>query len=326
VKCFIISPIGPPSSDVRQHADAVLECIIKPALDKANISGRRADEITEVGRITRQMYAEILGSDFCIAVLHAFNPNVFYGLAVAHSAGVPVILMSAKGVELPFDMKDERVFQYDLDPVSIFHGGYISGALAMIEGVQRLRGKREVPFGDNLSPLGGTATDMPYSLRSETNASADYWLRLVRGTKTRLCIAGIGFTGWRGIPGMRDALKKAAASNCEIRVLTMDRTNPAFANMLNPEVTANPKGPSVAEARSWFQRALDHAPKAEVRALRKGMLFQQLIICDDKALVSPYLYSATTGFSPCLEIGTNCPVFEVYLREFDELWKANAET
>ena len=51
------------------------------------------------------MYEAILTSDFCIAVLHGFNPNVFYELAVAHSAGIPVVLLSEKGVDPPFDLK-----------------------------------------------------------------------------------------------------------------------------------------------------------------------------------------------------------------------------
>jgi hypothetical protein len=59
---------------------------------------------------------------------------------------------------------------------------------------------------------------------------------LVGRARKRLYLAGIGFTGWRGIPGMREALRGTAASGCEIRVLTMDAKNPAFGHMLNPDV------------------------------------------------------------------------------------------
>ena len=52
------------------------------------------------------------------------------------------------------------------------------------------------------------------------------------------------------------------------------------------------------------------------------MLFQQ-IISDDQALISPYLFSANTSHSPCLQINESCPVFDAFLREFNELWKAN---
>jgi hypothetical protein len=327
MKCFVISPIGQPGSPVREHADDVFECVIAPALKEAQIDGRRADHVEDVGRITTQMYNDILSSDFCISVLHNFNPNVFYELAVAHCAGIPVILLSEKGIDPPFDLKDERVFHYDLGPRAIYRGDNVRALLAMIESVRRLQGKREVPFGKNLAPLNATAAGLPYSLRSETNATAEYWLRLVGSAQKRLCMAGIGFTGWRGMPGMREALGTAAASDCEIRVLTMEGQNPAFVTMLNADVSGADLaslGPTLEEARVWFRSALGGAAKAEVRALKKGTLFQQIIIADGQAIISPYLYSANTGYSPCLTINETHPVFSSYVREFDALWAANA--
>jgi hypothetical protein len=171
MRCFVISPIGQPGSETRAHADDVFECIIEPALKKTKVEGRRADHIQDVGRITKQMYNDILSSDFCIAVLHGFNPNVFYELAVAHCAGIPVIILSEKGIEPPFDIKDERVLHYDLGARPIYRGDNIRALVTMIESVRRLQGKLEVPFGDNLTPLGAA----PTSLRNETNATAEYW-------------------------------------------------------------------------------------------------------------------------------------------------------
>jgi hypothetical protein len=173
MRCFVISPIGQPGSEAREHADDVFECIIGPALKQAEVEGRRADHIKDVGRITKQMYNDILSSDFCIAVLHGFNPNVFYELAVAHSSGIPVILLSHKGIDPPFDLKDERVFHYDLGARPIFRGDNVRGLVAMIESVRRLQGKREVPFGDNLTPLNAATASLTYALRNETNASAE---------------------------------------------------------------------------------------------------------------------------------------------------------
>ena len=171
MKCFVISPIGQPGSAVREHADDVFECIIKPALKKADADGQRADQVKDIGRITRQMYEAILTSDFCIAVLHDFNPNVFYELAVAHSAGIPVILLSEKGVDPPFDLKDERVFHYDLAPRAIYRGDNVTALLERVDSVRKLQGRREVPFGNDLIPLSLTAIEHPYVLRSESNAS-----------------------------------------------------------------------------------------------------------------------------------------------------------
>jgi hypothetical protein len=326
MKCFVISPIGQPGSETRAHADDVYECIIEPALKKTKVEGRRADHIQDVGRITKQMYDDILSADFCIAVVHGFNPNVFYELAVAHSSGAPVIILSEKGIDPPFDLKDERVFHYDLGARPIFRGDNVRGLVTMIESVRRLQGKREVPFGENLMPLGARVT----ILRTETNANAEHWVQLVRRARTRLYLGGIGFTSWGGMPGMREALSATAASGCEIRILTMDAQNPAFKNMLNPEVTADAAGQArgLEDARSRFRNAFGGAESCEVRALKKGIIFQQIIICDDEALVSPYLYTANTAFSPCLEIKGSDPnyrkIFERFLAEFENTWKLNA--
>jgi hypothetical protein len=124
---------------------------------------------------------------------------------------------------------------------------------------------------------------------------------------------------------MREALAAVATAGCDLRILTIDAQNPALACMLNPDVTTSVAGQAerLADARSWFANAIKGGPHAEVRALRHGMLFQQVIVSDDQMLVSPYLYTANTGYSPRLEISIACPVFRTYLREFTELWNAN---
>jgi hypothetical protein len=327
VRCFVISPIGQPGSAIREHADDVFECIIRPAFKEAAVEGRRADHIKDVGRITKQMYNDILSADFCIAVLHGHNPNVFYEVAVAHSAGVPVILLSEKGNDPPFDLKDERLLHYDLGPRPIYRGDNIHALVTMMESVRRLQGSRVVPFDHSLRPLNASADDQLYSLVNETNASAKFWLDLVGNTRKRLFIAGLGFIGWRGIPGMKEALSTVGASGCEVRVMTMDATNAAFSAMLNPEVTTldyASQAARITEARNWFRNSLGEGQNVEVRAIVQGTLFQQIIIRDDEALISPYLYSANTGFSPCIKIKEGGPGFLAYLGEFEQIWRANS--
>lgn len=81
------------------------------------------------------------------------------------------------------------------------------------------------------------------------------------------------------------------------------------------------KGENLAETRAWFKSALGDAPNASVRALKTGMMFQQIIIADGKGVVSPYLFSANTGFSPCLEMDATCDAFPTFVREFELLWE-----
>ncbi|HUS11310.1 MAG TPA: hypothetical protein VMZ30_12665 [Pyrinomonadaceae bacterium] len=118
-RCFVISPIGSEVSKVRKHANRVFDYIIKPAIDQCGVEAYRSDQLRQPGRITEQMFRAILQENFCIAVLTGYNPNVFFELAVAQSAGKPAILLMEKGANLPFNIKDLRCIYYDLKPGSL---------------------------------------------------------------------------------------------------------------------------------------------------------------------------------------------------------------
>lgn len=114
-RCFVISPIGEPGSKTRLHADKVLNLLLQPAMEALAIDLIRADHLAKPGRITDQMFTEIFKADLCIAVLTGHNPNVFYELAIAQSINKPLIVLIAKGEELPFDIKDLRCIKYELE-------------------------------------------------------------------------------------------------------------------------------------------------------------------------------------------------------------------
>src|SRR4051794_21742305 len=107
-RCFVISPIGAEGSAVRQHADDVFDYIIKPAVAECGLVAHRSDHLLEPGRISDQMFKEIVTGDCCIALLTFHNPNVFYELAVAPAAGTPVVTLIEKGEAVPFDIHDWR--------------------------------------------------------------------------------------------------------------------------------------------------------------------------------------------------------------------------
>lgn len=98
--CFVISPIGDKGSDVRKHADMVLNSIIRPALPDYQV--HRADELGDSAMITDKMIEAILESDLAIADLTGENPNVFYEVGLRHMAEKPIIHLSST-TNLPFD-------------------------------------------------------------------------------------------------------------------------------------------------------------------------------------------------------------------------------
>src|ERR1039458_10142774 len=142
-RCFVISPIGPEGSDVREHADDVFEFIIKPAVDECNVFAYRADHLRDPGRITDQMFGSILQEDFCIAILTDHNPNVFYEVAVAQAAGKPLIVLMQKGQEIPFDIKDLRCVYYDLRPRPLQRGDYMREIVAHIRTLEARQWRAE---------------------------------------------------------------------------------------------------------------------------------------------------------------------------------------
>ena len=122
--CFVISPIGPPDSPVRNHADDVYRFIIQPALKEFGIEPIRSDQISEPGRITEQMFDNIFRAEVCVVVLTGLNPNVFYELAVAQCAARPTVLLLERGQVLPFDIKDLRTIEYQLQPIGPLVDGH----------------------------------------------------------------------------------------------------------------------------------------------------------------------------------------------------------
>ncbi|MET0687834.1 MAG: hypothetical protein ABWY38_01335 [Methyloceanibacter sp.] len=58
-RCFVISPIGAPGSEVRTHADDVFDYIIKPVATQMGYETERGDHVSRPGRISDQMYDRI---------------------------------------------------------------------------------------------------------------------------------------------------------------------------------------------------------------------------------------------------------------------------
>jgi hypothetical protein len=134
--------------------DTVFHCIIGPALSE-RYEVVRGDQVTKPGRITEQFINDIVANELIVCVLTGNNPNVYYELAIAESAARPIIVLRHRGDEVPFDVKDVRYIEYDLDPRKIFDRGYIK-LLQQYE-KELLPGEQfegKVPFAPHLTPLG----------------------------------------------------------------------------------------------------------------------------------------------------------------------------
>src|SRR6185437_7434531 len=109
----VISPIGAEGSPERERSDGVLQFIIAKAAEELGLTAVRGDQLAEPGQITLQVIDHILGARAAVADLTGLNPNVFYELAVRHTARLPVALIAEKGCSLPFDIAQMRTIFFD---------------------------------------------------------------------------------------------------------------------------------------------------------------------------------------------------------------------
>lgn len=114
--CFIITPIGEETSNIFRKTKGVIESVIKPVLiDYGFDEIKPAYEINITGMITTQIISRIIEDDLVIANLTGTNPNVMYELCLRHIVAKPIISICERGIDLPFDVKDNRTIFYEND-------------------------------------------------------------------------------------------------------------------------------------------------------------------------------------------------------------------
>jgi hypothetical protein len=126
--CFVIgpigdehAPIGSPERDRYENSLYAMERIILPACERFGIVPLRADLIARMGEIPEQVFVALRDRDLVIADLTNANPNVMYELALRHSTGRCVILISEYG-KLPFDVSWVRTIVFTRTPLGLVEG------------------------------------------------------------------------------------------------------------------------------------------------------------------------------------------------------------
>lgn len=112
-ECFFIAPIGAEGTQERRRSDGVLEFVVKRAAAEVGLTAVRGDQIAEPGQITLQVIEHVLGARAAVVDLTDLNPNVFYELAVRHTARLPVALIAEKDCPLPFDIAQMRTIFFE---------------------------------------------------------------------------------------------------------------------------------------------------------------------------------------------------------------------
>jgi hypothetical protein len=324
-KCFVISPIGEEGSPIREHADDVYEYIIKPAMEQCGFEPYRSDHLKEPGRISEQMLRAILSEELCIALLTGFNPNVFYELAVAQAARRPLIILLEKGSSMPFDIKDMRAVSYDLKPRSLFDQVYAKQIVEHVESLEAAGWKVEGLL-DGVLP--SSSYDFDFFSQVSSYGGPDRWLSLLQDTKHRFDIMGIHLDAWKKSRGFKDAVLAKARAGCRIRAMIVHPTNPWLPGLINDSDALEDVYADIDRMVGYFDALVDEAGAGvEFRQMQKGLPVANVALADARGIVVQYLYSSDrSNASPLWEVHRRSALYAAYTREFEALWRANAQS
>ena len=114
MNCFVIMPFTKEFDDVYASIKTNVETVISSRGGKCF----RLDEARPAGPITDRLLREIQAAAFCVADVTGNIPNVMWEVGYAMALGKPIILITQKISELPFDIKDLQSLEYDRTQVS----------------------------------------------------------------------------------------------------------------------------------------------------------------------------------------------------------------
>ena len=104
--CFALMPFADGFREVYEN-------VYKRVCEEKGIRCWRVDERLGPGSITRDIVEGIFDADLIIADLTGQNPNVFYELGIAHSAGNKTIMTTQSIGDIPFDIANYRIIEYE---------------------------------------------------------------------------------------------------------------------------------------------------------------------------------------------------------------------
>ena len=113
--CFVICAINTNGSEIREHADDLLE-EISTALEPFGMDAMRGDHNIDTKEVGTDIIERIQNSELCIADLSEPNVNVYYELGRRDETGKPIILVRREGsAPLPIDIASRRFIEYEIE-------------------------------------------------------------------------------------------------------------------------------------------------------------------------------------------------------------------
>lgn len=325
-KCFVISPIGPTGSEIREHADDVFEFIIAPAAKRAKYEAHRGDHNSRPGKISDQMFSNILTDPIIIAVLNFDNSNVFYELAIAHAAARPLIILCEKNQVLPFDIKDHRVIYYDLRPRPIVQKLYQDELVKAILELENIEKDIDVPFGRDLVPLGGRglgAGFKVYNKMIEAVTGGSFPHSIIQSARTLIRFSGMTLRSLDTLAGFETMISSAISRGCAVEAFLMDEQNVALPHMLKDDTYLDEVQRTI--SGSWERWKAIASKYQGVRAwkVKHGMILHQVTMNEQQLLLIPYWNSIFPNEAPAVAVTDESPFYRAVQSEYESLKMRN---
>jgi hypothetical protein len=266
----------------------------------------------------------ILNYDFCIADLSGQNPNVFYELAIAQAAQRPVVLLKRAGEDIPFDVKDYRLIEYDLEVKS---SAWIPTLKNHIDCVLARDYKPPRLLVSKIISKSAGFRAYLLDARSEEFGDAPRFPEVAQQAAEYCYLMGASLEFWAEEDGQR-VLNDLVARRISVKVLIMDpEKNPGLRQMINTDLpTEDPEDvkQKTERMRNYFHRIeVEAGSTLQMRTLVAGLPHFQLMITERTALVLQYMFSRTIPGSPVQQYPSGSQLHRAFLDEFDKLWKLN---
>ncbi|MBR0555765.1 hypothetical protein J5J10_08735 [Ciceribacter sp. L1K23] len=338
---FIICPIGKQHHMNRGHSIRVKEMLLDPAIrcleEKENV--RVSAEIDNYDLSARDIVQGIVGKiiryDFVVALIYENNPNVYYELGVAHSAGRDVVILFETDSEresLPFDITGRSVIQYERGPFESWRDGRQRSELdAVIDKVYQalaasLKNKtqpRTAFNSEHWDALGSRHSkyilherftqSLPYNdVKSmEFYDSATSYMALMGISLHQLTSAGENWKlpDGRSVSFLKLLELQALKKGLTIDIFVMHPDNPALPGMLkgfiedsdDPDMQLQMVQSEIEAASTQWRFLIDRVQRrggpGRVRLLRlkRGIPYNRLSLTDHALIATPYFYHNVTN-------------------------------
>lgn len=340
-KLFIICPIGSKKSAVRLRSEGMKRILLEPAIARVQaahgiVIEAEIDHHDSGARdIVQGIVNKLISYEFIVAFVYNTNPNVFYELGVAHSAGRDVVILmqeEADGRPLPFDIQTRSAITYATEDMDGWLRG--EGKEGLEEIIQRIANALEKAMSDTprerkafgserLDPLG--SRNQKYVLHERFTESLPYnsieAMEFYEAAESYMALMGVSLyqlgdpgDAWKtasgvSVPFLEFLEGMLAAKPVNLDIFIMHPDNPALPQMLKSFVNRVDEADhqlvrvrdEIAAATNQWRLFIDRvnsrnlAGRASLIRLKRGIPYNRLSLTDRALIATPYFYRNTTS-------------------------------